>query len=107
MGYSMAKIKRTRLALRGVFQPGPVFGEDGRGSGMASSGSSDGWRESPRPAATCVRRAEPDKRQLRCWRPRMPNSAAPKSPWYVKRAVSRDGHGSPDLGDSLLRFTSG
>jgi hypothetical protein len=38
--------KRTRLALR-VANRVLRFGEDGRGSGPASSGFNGGWRESP------------------------------------------------------------
>ena len=45
--------------------------------------------------------ARPNPRHAPCR-----SAAAPTLPGDVKRAVSRDGHGSPYRGDSLLRFTA-
>jgi hypothetical protein len=69
------------------------FGEDGRGSGLASSGFIDGWRESPRPAATDGS-GEPSRTNVA---PKLhPYRSARGTlhlPGNVKRAVSRGGHG--------------
>jgi hypothetical protein len=78
------------------------FGEDGRGSGTASSGfATDGGNHRAQ-RLLMVRRAEPDKRlsqvaPVPTQRPERPDAGcplrAPSLPGNVKRAVSRDGHG--------------